>query len=165
MRVTVISPKTVPRTRVWPVSTRVRQPPSAPTTATRLSRTARRSMWSCNVSGIDWPAGSWLAAGNHWSSDDGTAEIRDDGRAAMHEGLAAGQALLVQLAVTAPTAPGSYVLQIDLVEERVTWFVDRGSIHATAEVTVRRPNSPLVCLLYTSPSPRDRTRSRMPSSA
>ena len=27
------------------------------------------------------------------------------------------------------------------------------------------PNSPLTCLLYTSPSPRDRTRSRMPSSA
>ena len=26
-----------------------------------------------------------------------------------------------------------------------------------------RPNTP--CLLYTSPSPRDRTRSRMPSSA
>ena len=25
--------------------------------------------------------------------------------------------------------------------------------------------SPLTCLLYTSPSPRDRTRSRMPSSA
>ena len=24
---------------------------------------------------------------------------------------------------------------------------------------------PLICLLYTSPSPRDRTRSRMPSSA
>ena len=26
-------------------------------------------------------------------------------------------------------------------------------------------NDPYVCLLYTSPSPRDRTRSRMPSSA
>ena len=26
-------------------------------------------------------------------------------------------------------------------------------------------NLPLICLLYTSPSPRDRTRSRMPSSA
>ena len=25
--------------------------------------------------------------------------------------------------------------------------------------------SPIICLLYTSPSPRDRTRSRMPSSA
>ena len=27
------------------------------------------------------------------------------------------------------------------------------------------PNQVLPCLLYTSPSPRDRTRSRMPSSA
>ena len=26
-------------------------------------------------------------------------------------------------------------------------------------------NNPITCLLYTSPSPRDRTRSRMPSSA
>ena len=30
---------------------------------------------------------------------------------------------------------------------------------------VRRKVDPLCCLLYTSPSPRDRTRSRMPSSA
>ena len=29
----------------------------------------------------------------------------------------------------------------------------------------RRQMMPNVCLLYTSPSPRDRTRSRMPSSA
>ena len=29
----------------------------------------------------------------------------------------------------------------------------------------RAPNTPNTCLLYTSPSPRDRTRSRMPSSA
>ena len=28
-----------------------------------------------------------------------------------------------------------------------------------------RVNVPYICLLYTSPSPRDRTRSRMPSSA
>ena len=34
-------------------------------------------------------------------------------------------------------------------------FVERGEI----------PNMLLSCLLYTSPSPRDRTRSRMPSSA
>ena len=29
----------------------------------------------------------------------------------------------------------------------------------------KRKNYPKCCLLYTSPSPRDRTRSRMPSSA
>ena len=35
------------------------------------------------------------------------------------------------------------------------------------EFLINTPNSklPLNCLLYTSPSPRDRTRSRMPSSA
>ena len=32
-------------------------------------------------------------------------------------------------------------------------------------ITVRGQCSPKDCLLYTSPSPRDRTRSRMPSSA
>ena len=32
-------------------------------------------------------------------------------------------------------------------------------------VTCRASNDATTCLLYTSPSPRDRTRSRMPSSA
>ena len=41
------------------------------------------------------------------------------------------------------------------------------TIIARREATRFEPNSPLPdpCLLYTSPSPRDRTRSRMPSSA
>ena len=30
---------------------------------------------------------------------------------------------------------------------------------------IKHPGAALACLLYTSPSPRDRTRSRMPSSA
>ena len=34
--------------------------------------------------------------------------------------------------------------------------------HATS---AQRPDRTQTCLLYTSPSPRDRTRSRMPSSA
>ena len=39
--------------------------------------------------------------------------------------------------------------------------------HFSAELLNRfeRERHPLACLLYTSPSPRDRTRSRMPSSA
>ena len=36
-----------------------------------------------------------------------------------------------------------------------------GGVDAEVEVIELRP----LCLLYTSPSPRDRTRSRMPSSA
>ena len=35
----------------------------------------------------------------------------------------------------------------------------------TLKVKIENKNSQYTCLLYTSPSPRDRTRSRMPSSA
>ena len=38
---------------------------------------------------------------------------------------------------------------------------DMGMITVTGEA----PGTAMICLLYTSPSPRDRTRSRMPSSA
>ena len=41
--------------------------------------------------------------------------------------------------------------------------VDGGSSDATVEIC--QQTRCRVCLLYTSPSPRDRTRSRMPSSA
>ena len=45
------------------------------------------------------------------------------------------------------------------------WLVDRGRGGAAhVEFTTRQPTVS-ACLLYTSPSPRDRTRSRMPSSA
>ena len=42
--------------------------------------------------------------------------------------------------------------------------VEQG-IRMDHEVTVKTNRKPGSCLLYTSPSPRDRTRSRMPSSA
>ena len=47
--------------------------------------------------------------------------------------------------------------------------VDAALDHADTSVqkvlVVRRTGQDIACLLYTSPSPRDRTRSRMPSSA
>ena len=38
-------------------------------------------------------------------------------------------------------------------------------LEGSVPYTPATPNTPNTCLLYTSPSPRDRTRSRMPSSA
>ena len=37
--------------------------------------------------------------------------------------------------------------------------------HEIATMAERQAHAIAICLLYTSPSPRDRTRSRMPSSA
>ena len=56
----------------------------------------------------------------------------------------------------------------------LNWFVDIGHVEmvellisngADINNTSALGDTPLTCLLYTSPSPRDRTRSRMPSSA
>ena len=55
-------------------------------------------------------------------------------------------------------------------------FVDGTAVPVATSVSVPTPNGGVfelfangdylyICLLYTSPSPRDRTRSRMPSSA
>jgi hypothetical protein len=101
-----------------------------------------------NVSGIDWPAGCWLSAGNHWrSTDDGEVAIRDDGRTVVHEGLPAGQTINLRLEINAPDDPGNYELEVDLIEEKVTWFADRGSTPAGIDVVVRQPEGPIAqCL-------------------
>ena len=52
------------------------------------------------------------------------------------------------------------------LEALKTWeFVAPGAPSGTLERAARAPWSPGPCLLYTSPSPRDATLSRMPSSA
>ena len=97
-----------------------------------------------NVGGLDWPAGCWLAAGNHWRAPDSAVMVvRDDARTVMHEGLAAGQTVSVDLTVTAPPAAGTYLLDIDLVEEQVAWFADCGSSPVSVNVVVRRPRGRL----------------------
>ena len=52
---------------------------------------------------------------------------------------------------------GTIIINKNVKPERIQEVVDHEMIHI--------PNTPNTCLLYTSPSPRDRTRSRMPSSA
>ena len=47
--------------------------------------------------------------------------------------------------------------------EKLTSLTAR--LKALDEQILKLENTDIVCLLYTSPSPRDRTRSRMPSSA
>ena len=44
-------------------------------------------------------------------------------------------------------------------------LLDEGSEHFAKTIQCIKSECPNTCLLYTSPSPRDRTRSRMPSSA
>jgi hypothetical protein len=60
-------------------------------------------------------------------------------RADLREPLAAGQAAAVWIPVIAPPEPGDYVLQFDLVQERIAWFADKGADRLLLPARVNPP--------------------------
>jgi SAM-dependent methyltransferase len=77
-----------------------------------------------------------IRLGNHWLSPDGKMQVQDDGRTRLPSGLLPRQKLTVELQIKAPEMPGIYLLELDLVQEGVTWFKDMGSKTCVLEVNV-----------------------------
>src|SRR5665811_594066 len=98
----------------------------------------------------------WCAAGGgHLTHHDVIAALRTSGVAKKvdHRNL-----ILPQLIATG--------VERSLVEKTTGWHTTWGPANAQdIPAFLRRGGHAASCLLYTSPSPRDRTRSRMPSSA
>jgi hypothetical protein len=80
----------------------------------------------------------YIAAGNRWLKADGSLVTDMDGRYGISKDLKPGEETEIPLAVTAPKEPGEYILEVDLVQEQVSWFSDKGSPTARAKVTVVR---------------------------
>jgi hypothetical protein len=80
----------------------------------------------------------YLAAGNRWLKSDGALVTDMDGRHGLLKDLKPGEETEVPLLVSAPKEPGDYILEVDLVQEQVAWFSDKGSPTARAKVTVVR---------------------------
>lgn len=76
-----------------------------------------------------------VALGNHWVAPAGKVVVHDDGRAALFRDLKPGEQTELKLIVNAPKIPGDYVLELDMVQEEVSWFGLRGS--PTLQVAVR----------------------------
>lgn len=64
---------------------------------------------------------------NHWLDKDGELLQRDDGRCPLPHDVAPGRRIDVLLWVTAPLVNGDYWLELDLVQENVSWFAEQGS--------------------------------------
>lgn len=78
----------------------------------------------------------YLALGNRWLEANGDKLVSDmDGRYGLDRDLKPSEETEVPLTITAPKTPGDYTLEIDLVQEQVAWFHEKGS--ATARVKVR----------------------------
>lgn len=87
----------------------------------------------------DIPAGRHISIANHWLRSDGSVEIADDGRAMLPQTLQPGAGCEVRLTVHAPLAAGDHILEIDLVQERVCWFAEKGSQTARLPVVTAGP--------------------------
>ncbi len=97
-----------------------------------------------NSSDRTWPAfglddGTYqIRLGNRWLDEGGNVVVSSDGRATLPKDLKPMHLIEVPLVVTTPKAPGRYILELDMVQEGVTWFKDRGSKPLGVRVTVGR---------------------------
>jgi SAM-dependent methyltransferase len=80
-----------------------------------------------NASSVIWPGSAQIEVRDHWLSDAGATLVFDDGRSPLGRTLAPGETCELGLEVTAPETAGTYRLVVDLVQEWVSWFADRGS--------------------------------------
>ncbi len=79
----------------------------------------------------------YIAAGNQWLKAEGEQLVtRMDGRHGLPNNLKPGEAGEVPLQITAPKELGEYILEVDLVQEQVAWFSDKGSETAKVKVNV-----------------------------
>ena len=95
-----------------------------------------------NRSAYDWPAlgaadgRCQIKLANHWRSHSGHLIKLDDARTTLPADLLSGCSVELNLVVKAPDKAGSYLLEIDVVQEMVSWFANKGSRTLLIPVTV-----------------------------
>ena len=109
------------------------------TVQVRLKNASQVFWWARGAEFNDRPDNMfYIAAGNRWLKPDGSLVTNMDGRYGISANLKPGEETEVPLGITAPKEPGEYILEVDLVQEAVAWFSDKGSPTARAKVTVVR---------------------------
>jgi hypothetical protein len=78
----------------------------------------------------------YIAVGNRWLDKDGKRTTDTEGHNGIPKDLKPGDEIEVPLLITAPREPGEYTIELDMVQEGVSWFGDKGSPTTKAKVTV-----------------------------
>jgi len=109
---------------------------TAPDAPTRLRAGEPKSVEARvrNAGTVVWPAmgaddARWaITLRNRWLKP-GTNEVVNDldGGTSLPHDVAAGAEVPMSITVVAPKQPGDYVLELDMVQERVSFFGDKGS--------------------------------------
>lgn len=80
----------------------------------------------------------YIAIGNRWLDPTGKLLSEMDGRLGISKDMRPGEELELPLLITAPAEPADYLLEVDLVQEQVSWFGDKGSPTARTKISVVR---------------------------
>jgi len=72
----------------------------------------------------------------HWLDKNGKAVINEGLRTDLPSDLAQGKDLTLKAKVVAPEKPGDYILELDMMQELVSWFGPKGSPTAKVNVAV-----------------------------
>jgi hypothetical protein len=72
----------------------------------------------------------------HWLDANGKMVSYDGKRTELSKDVTPTEEISVKAKAVAPEKPGEYIIEFDLVQERVSWFKDRGSKTTTANVKV-----------------------------
>ena len=132
-----------PRMPLPPEAFRAELSVVAAPTALRAKEPAVFLMRIKNASPVVWLARErgggthQVSVGNHWLDPNGKSLINDDGRSALLRDLRPGETVELPLTVNAPAAPGRYLLEIDMLQEGVSWFGLIGSSTVRLPVEVR----------------------------
>lgn len=78
----------------------------------------------------------YIAVGNRWLDKDGKLLDEMQGRNAIPKDLKPGEEADVSLLITAPKETGEYTLEVDMVQEQVSWFSEKGSQTFKTKVSV-----------------------------
>jgi SAM-dependent methyltransferase len=115
------------RARVEVKEASLRVPPAAPLT-----------LHACvtNAGTEAWPPRSWIRLGGWWRDASGARLRKCEGRAEVPGEVAPGQQVHLDMTLPAPDVPGAYTLVLDIIQEDVVWFADRGSPPCLIPVTV-----------------------------
>jgi hypothetical protein len=78
----------------------------------------------------------YIALGNRWLDKDGNLTSETEGHNGITKDLKPGEEAEMTLQITAPKQPGEYTLSLDMVQEAVSWFSEKGSPTTKAKITV-----------------------------
>lgn len=93
----------------------------------RANRRVRLPARVRNTSGHTWPAlgPTRVALSYHWRHEDGALAVWEGARTLLRREVRPGEEIDIFLEVTTPSEPGNYLLELDAVRERLSWFSER----------------------------------------